>query len=70
MDNGDRTIADLKANLMWLNKPKWFPVIPYDKTTDCCKNLSYSNISDWRLPAAKDLVLIDIGDCKRSDTKI
>ena len=52
VDNGDGTVTDLKTNLMWLNKPKFFMIVTFDDAVDYCKNLSYNNLTGWRLPTA------------------
>ena len=57
MDNGDGTVTDLKTNLMWLRSPKELPVT-YDEAVDYCKNLSYNNLSGWRLPTVMEWLSI------------
>ncbi|MBN1345274.1 MAG: DUF1566 domain-containing protein [Phycisphaerae bacterium] len=53
VDNGDGTITDTKAGLMW-QKSDAGPM-RWEQAVEACKNLSLAGHSDWRLPDIKEL---------------
>lgn len=49
VDNGDDTVTDLLASLMWSKTPKQIAV-EYDDAVEYCRNLKVQNLTGWRLP--------------------
>lgn len=78
VDNGDGTITDNAAGLMWVKDPSQLggvwgtPGTPSKMTwntiIDACLSLDYAGHNDWRLPNIKELFAIT--DCERANLHI
>jgi len=56
IDNGDGTVTDTKAGLMW-QKGDAGPM-RWEKAVEACKALTLAGHSDWRAPTLKELVAL------------
>jgi hypothetical protein len=61
IDNGDGTVTDTKTKLMWVKNPhtdlpnKFKKEMDWQDAIDACKELSFANHNDWRLPTREEL---------------
>jgi hypothetical protein len=59
VDNGDGTISDLNAGLMWIKDES--PDMSFEETLRYCTELHTAGHTDWRLPNIRELAtLIDL----------
>jgi hypothetical protein len=54
VDNGNGTITDTKAGLMWAAADNTIP-ISWPNSVEYCKNLQIGGYTDWRMPTLVEL---------------
>jgi hypothetical protein len=57
IDNGDRTVTDLKTGLMWQTTPS-SNSFSWQDAVDYCESLELAGYDDWRIPSLKELFSI------------
>jgi hypothetical protein len=58
-DNGDGTVTDLNAGLMWMKDET--PELNWNDAMKFCSELSLAGHTDWRMPSIKEIgTLIDV----------
>lgn len=74
IDNGNGTVTDTKTKLIWVKNPhtdlpdQFKKELTWKEAINACKELSFANCKDWRLPTREEL--FSLTDDTRRDPAI
>ena len=69
IDNGDGTITDTSAGLMWLKDSTSFQSVSWDSAKTWADSLDFAGYSDWRLASATNSAGVACSGYDCSDTE-